>query len=208
MSTYNISEEKKNEELFRLIKKLWESGSIPKSIANPYDGSQKNVPEYDLCRIYEEELRNYLAISHFDLRHDPNRDIFYITSDDMKGPALSKDMTYILLILQIIYDEKMNENSLKGIFTTPLEIRQKGADTGLLPDKIRRADEIYKTLRRKNILSFNGNAGDVKDDTKLYINDIIAIITNSARYTELSKMLDRTEKEEDYAGESDDRKAV
>lgn len=196
MNTYTISEEKKENELFRLIKKLWESGSIPKSMVNPRDGSQKNVPEYDLCRVYENELRNYLAVTHFDLRHDPNRDIFYITSEDMKGPALSKDMTYILFLLNLIYDEKMNENSLKGIYTTPLEIRQKGSDTGLLSEKVKKSREIFKILRQRNILSFNGSANDIRDDTKMYINDVIAIVTNPARYAELSRMLDQKERED------------
>lgn len=106
--------------------------------------------EFRIIEYHQEFLREYFAIAGIELRESSSRGIFYIQGETILGEKLSKLATIYLLLLKLIYDEKMETASnVAYIYTTLGEIHEKIGEFGLLKNlpsmtEMRKAIAILK----------------------------------------------------------------
>ena len=196
-----LSEQEKTE-LGQIVRWLFDEGSIMKEKIDPRTGKGKNDPRYDQCRIYEDVIRDYLEILSLSLFHEPSYNIFYIKGENETEKKLPRDMTSILLLLRLIYDSKMKEMNLEKPWTTKREIREKGDETRLVRGVM--TNEAWKRilgyLKQKNVVVYSGSVGDINDETRIYITEMINVIMNGERIRRLC-----AEGEELYGEDTEDQ---
>ena len=97
-----------------------------------------NNPDYTFLTIHAEEVRDYLSLLDWDLRHDDANGIYYVVNtDDANRCILSKRETAILLALRMLYDESLEGLGLeKDALCTVREVLEKVVtDYAILPAK-------------------------------------------------------------------------
>ena len=169
-------------ELTDIMTALLKSGSIMKSKIDPLTKMQKNDPRYERLRVIENQVRVFLFAFGINLMHDSTYGIYYVKSDTAERSRLTKEQTYLLFILRLIYDEKMREANLE-IKTTRKEIRDYGDKTGLITETIPETtwDSTLTFLKNKNIIVYPGAIRNLEDDTPIYITEMILIAMSLER---------------------------
>lgn len=95
--------------------------------------------------------------------------------------------TRIMLILKILYREKIMGAGLNATVTCLREIRESGASTNLINRKLTNQEwqDALMLLKVHQIIELPGAVGNVEDDTPIYIYSTINIFCSSVDINEL-----------------------
>ena len=110
----------------------------------------QNTREYRICGKHLEFIREYLAISGIMVQENSQMGVIYIQGETQMGEKLPRLATLYILILKLIYDEKMETVSTSvNVYTTLGEVQEKLGSYRLLkkqpsPTDIRRAIALLK----------------------------------------------------------------
>ena len=137
-----------------------------------------------------------------ELVHDPQEHIFRIKGESMPVDRLTLTGTRILLILKIIYRDRIMGEGLNATVTSLREIREIGSNTNLLTRKLTAQEwqDALSMLKVHQIIELPGAIGNLEDDTPIYIYSTINIFCSSVEINELIKMYEEStgeEREED-----------
>lgn len=149
--------------------------------------SARDNPRYRVCARNREFISDYLAVLDCELAHDPQEHIFRIMGDGVPVERMNLTTTRIMIILKIIYREKIMGEGLKATVTSLREIREYGRSTNLLCRKLTNQEwhEALVLLRTHQILELPGAVANLEDDTPIYIYSTINIFCSSADIGEL-----------------------
>ena len=140
------------------------------------------------------------------LTHDPQEHIFRLTGEGVATERLNLTTTLLILILKLIYRDKIMGEGLNATVTTLEEMREYGKNTNLITRKLTDAewrDALY-VMRVHQMIDVPGAVKDVEDTTPIYIYSTINLYCASLDIDKIVEKYREELKEEDLeAGEED-----
>lgn len=132
---------------------------------------------YSICSKHREFIADYLSVLGCELIHDPQENIFRISGDGVVTERLGLISTKILLLLKIIYRDKILGEGLNSTVTTLSEIRKYGTDTNLINTKLTfpQWSEALSIFKRHQIIELPAAIDNLEDDSPIYIYSTINI---------------------------------
>ena len=141
-----------------------------------------------------------------ELTHDPQEHIFRLTGEGVATERLNLTTTLLILILKLIYRDKIMGEGLNATVTTLEEMREYGKNTNLITRKLTDAewrDALY-VMRVHQMIDVPGAVKDVEDTTPIYIYSTINLYCASLDIDKIVEKYREELKEEDLeAGEED-----
>lgn len=200
------------EELKRTIRELFRQTCILKTKCDPVTLVQKDNSRYRICEKHKDFIRDYLSVTGCELLHDPQEYIFRISGEGVMTEKFSVTTTLLVLILKVIYREKIMGEGLRATVTNLEEIREYGKNTNLITRKLTNQEwqEALTLMKIHQMLEVPCAIVNVEDHTPLYIYSTVNIYCKTAdinelvdRYREEAKMLTQSEEETHEGSEED-----
>ncbi len=198
---YRLTDDQQ-EEFRKLVSKLFIRNSILRSKTNPKTHRVEDNKDYDKCRAYEYELVDFFRFCGISLKHDIDREIFYIESmndSSLQRRSVGKDGTYLLIAFKHFFDEQCKQTSsiFDDVHVKLIDIKTWANDAGLITYSIPATTQgqILDQFKKKNIINFNGYGKDLEDNADIYITPIITTIVKSTINEKLNEKLDQKLKE-------------
>lgn len=126
------------EAIRRTIQELLRQTCILQVKYDPVTLTARDNGRYQVCLKHREFIADYLSVMGCELVHDPQDHLFRITGDGAAMEKMSLTTTKLLLLLKLIYRDKIMGEGLHATVTTLAEIREYGRNTGLLPGETER----------------------------------------------------------------------
>ena len=182
----------------KTIQDLFRQTCILEVKCDPVTLVQRDNPRYRVCANHREFISDYLSVLDCELVHDPQEHIFRIRGESMPIDRLTLTGTRIMLILKVIYRDKIMGEGLNATVTCLREIREIGSSTNLLTRKLTAQEwqDALSTLKVHQIIELPGAIGNLEDETPIYIYSTINIFCSSVEINELIKMYEETTGEE------------
>lgn len=173
----------------KVIQDLFRQTCILQVKCDPVTMIQRDNPRYQVCARNREFISDYLAVLDCELVHDPQEHIFRIAGDGALTEKMNLTTTKILIILKIIYRDKIMGAGLNATVTTLREIREYGRNTNLLVKKITNQEwqEALVLLKTHQMIELPGAIGNLEDDTPIYIYSTVNIFCASVHINDLVK---------------------
>ena len=171
----------------KTIQDLFKQTCILQVKCDPVTLIQRDNPRYRTCANHREFIAAYLSLLDLELVHDPQEQLFRIRGEGMPTERMNLMTTRIMLILKILYREKIMGAGLNATVTCLREIRESGASTNLINRKLTNQEwqDALMLLKVHQIIELPGAVGNVEDDTPIYIYSTINIFFSSVDINEL-----------------------
>ena len=171
----------------KTIQDLFKQTCILQVKCDPVTLIQRDNPRYRTCANHREFIAAYLSLLDLELVHDPQEQLFRIRGEGMPTERMNLMTTRIMLILKILYREKIMGAGLNATVTCLREIRESGASTNLINRKLTNQEwqNALMLLKVHQIIELPGAVGNVEDDTPIYIYSTINIFCSSVDINEL-----------------------
>lgn len=171
----------------KTIQDLFKQTCILQVKCDPVTLIQRDNPRYRTCANHREFIAAYLSLLDLELVHDPQEQLFRIRGEGMPTERMNLMTTRIMLILKILYREKIMGAGLNATVTCLREIRESGASTNLINRKLTNQEwqDALMLLKVHQIIELPGAVGNVEDDTPIYIYSTINIFCSSVDINEL-----------------------
>ena len=171
----------------KTIQDLFRQTCILQVKCDPVTLVQRDNPRYRTCANHREFIAAYLSMLDLELVHDPQEQLFRIRGEGIPTERMNLMNTRIMLILKILYREKIMGDGLNATVTCLREIRESGASTNLINRKLTNQEwqDALTLLKVHQIIELPGAVGNVEDDTPIYIYSTINIFCSSVDINEL-----------------------
>ena len=175
------------EEVRKTIQELWKQTCILQTKYDPVTLIQRDNSRYQSCMRHREFISAYLEVMGCELIHDPQEHLFRIVGEGLMIEKLSLLQTRLLLLLKLIYRDKIMGEGLHATVTTLAEIREHGRNTGLLPGKLNAQDwqAALNLMKTHQMIELPGAILNVEDQTPIYIYGTVNIFCSSLAINEL-----------------------
>lgn len=158
--------------------------------------------EYRICNKHLEFLREYFKIAGIRLMDNSQMGIIYIQGESVLGEKLPKLATIYLLILKLLYDEKMARASTSvNVIVTLGEISGKAGELRVLKG-LSSITEIRKTialLKKYQMIEPLDVLEEINENTRMVVYPSIHAVLLSADATKLLESFRDEDEEEDTA---------
>ena len=156
--------------------------------------------DYRLCERHLEFLQEYFKIGGVELRENRQFGIFYLQGMEVVGEKLGRIATLYVLVLKMLYDEKVNlASTAMQVYTTIGEIHDKITLFHLWdrnnPRYLTQMREAIRLLKRYQIIDTFENGQDLEGDSKVVIYPTVHLLLRGDNVREIL---------EKYAQEDDD----
>lgn len=160
---------------------------------------ENNKEDFYFVINYKDVFEEFFSILGYEIETDTDQGVIMLTSDKSTNSLkLKRDETLVLLILRILYHEKMKETSLnENIIITADDIHTK-YNYLEIKKRINKTDLInsLRLFRRFNIIDFSG---DINQSTCRII--ILPTILYAINTKEVSEVFESIEHINDEAGD-------
>lgn len=186
------------EEIRKTIQELFRQTCIMKIKYDPETVTQRINPRYSICDKHREFINEYVEVLGCELVHDPQENIFYLRGEGMPIEKLTLLNTKIILLMRLLYHEKMMGSNLAPTITNLVEIRQRGRDTNLLNRKLTTQEwtEALTIMKTHQIIELPGAVRSVEDTTPIYIYPTINVYLSGAEMEQLVEKFQDGKEEE------------
>lgn len=170
------------EQVKKTIQALFRQTCILQVRYDPATLTPRDNPQYEICARHRNFISEYLEVLGYELLHDAQEHVFRLAGEHLPKEHLSLTDTVILLLVKLIYRERIMGEGLEAPLTTLKEIREYGRDTGLITEKLTQAqwrDALY-LMRVHQIIDVPGAVRDVEDDTPIYIYSTVNLYVTAA----------------------------
>ena len=192
------------EKLKKTILSLFRQTCILQEKYDPVTLVPSDNEQFAICRTHRNFIENYLSVLGCELLYDSQERIFRLVGEGVEAEVLSKETTIIVLLIKMIYRDKIMGKGLAATVTNLEEIREYGKNTNLLNQKL--PDGEWKSalaiMKKHQIVEYPGALRDLEDDTSIYIYSTINLYCSAALINELIEAY-REENAEDEAGKED-----
>lgn len=173
----------------KTIQDLFRQTCILQVKCDPVTLVQRDNPRYRICANHREFIADYLSVLDCELVHDPHEHIFRIRGEGMPVDRMTLTTTRIMLILKVIYRDKIMGEGLNATVTSLEEIREVGSSTNLLTRKltVQEWQDALTMLKTHQIIELPGSIGSLENDSPIYIYSTINIFCSSVELGELVK---------------------
>ena len=159
------------ENLKKTISKLFRQTCILQMRYDPVTLTPRDNLDYEICVRHRGFIEEYLAVLGCELIHDPQEHIFRLVGDGVETEKMSLTTTIIVLLVKMIYSDKILGEVLNATVTTLEEIREYGKNTNLLNRKLTLAEwiEALYLMSKHQMIELPGAVRDVEDHTPIYL---------------------------------------
>lgn len=170
------------EQIKKTIQDLFRQTCILQVKYDPVTLAQRDNRRYQVCVKHREFLSDYFAVLGCELVHDPQEHIFRLTGEGVVTEKLNLLTTKILLLLKIIYRDKIMGAGLMPTITSLKEIRKYGVETNLITQKLTTLEmnDSLSLLKRHQIIELPSAISNLEDDSPIYIYSTIHILCPTA----------------------------
>lgn len=158
---------------------------------------------YEICVRHRKFIEDYLAVLNCELVHDPQEHIFRIQGDGIAPEKVNLTITKIILLVKLIYRDKIMGEGLNATVTNLAEIREYGKNTNLIDYKLNMSewrDTLYM-MSKHQIIEVPGAIQNIEDETPIYIYSTINLYCGSL---DIAALIEEYQEE---GGASDEREA-
>lgn len=175
------------ENIRKTIQELLRQTCILKVKCDPATLEVRDNPGYQILSRHRDFISDYLAVLGCELIHEPQEQIFYLSGEAMPVEHLNLFTTKLVLLLKLIYRDKIMGSGLNATTTNLSEIREYGRDANLLTKKMTAQEwqEALAVLRLHQMIELPGAVRNVEDKTPIYINPTINIYLKTADIAQL-----------------------
>lgn len=195
----------------KTIQDLFRQTCILQVKYDPATLTARDNPRYQICARHREFIADYLAVLGCELVHDPQDQIFRITGEGVLVEKMSLTTTKLVILLKMIYRDKIMGEGLNATVTNLAEIREYGKNTNLLPGRLTGQEwqAALNLMKTHQMIELPGAILNVEDHTPIYIYSTVNIFCSAAdinqlveRYREeVEEILERKEEESGETGE-------
>lgn len=184
METLSVTEA---ENLKKTISKLFRQTCILQMRYDPVTLAPRDNPDYEMCVRHKGFIEDYLSVLGCELLHDPQEHIFRLAGEGVETEKISLTTTIIILLVKMIYRDKILGEGLAATVTTYEEIREYGKNTGLLNRKLTDGEwrEALYLMSKHQMIETPGAVRDVEDKTPIYLYSTINLYVSAADIGEL-----------------------
>ena len=170
------------ENLKKTISKLFRQTCILQMRYDPVTLTPRDNLDYEICVRHRGFIEEYLAILGCELIHDPQEHIFRLVGDGVETEKMSLTTTIIVLLVKMIYRDKILGEGLNATVTTLEEIREYGKNTNLLNRKLTLAEwrEALYLMSKHQMIELPGAVRDGEDHTPSYLYSTINLYVSAA----------------------------
>ena len=158
---------------------------------------------YEICVRHRKFIEDYLAVLNCELVHDPQEHIFRIQGDGIAPEKVNLTITKIILLVKLIYRDKIMGEGLNATVTNLAEIREYGKNTNLIDYNLNMSewrDALYM-MSKHQIIEVPGAIQNIEDETPIYIYSTINLYCGSL---DIAALIEEYQEE---GGASDEREA-
>ena len=169
------------ENVKRTIRDLFRQTCILQVKYDPVTLTPRDNIYYEMCVRHKKFIEDYLMVLGCELTHDPQEHIFRLTGEGVETERFSLTTTIIILMIKMIYRDKILGEGLEATVTTLEEIREYGKNTNLLNKKLKVAEwhEALYLLSKHQMIELPGAVRDVEDTTPIYLYSTINLYCSS-----------------------------
>lgn len=169
------------ENLRKTISNLFKQTCILQVKYDPVTLTPRDNIYYEMCVRHKKFIEDYLMVLGCELTHDPQEHIFRLTGEGVETERFSFTTTIIILMIKMIYRDKILGEGLEATVTTLEEIREYGKNTNLLNKKLKVAEwhEALYLLSKHQMIELPGAVRDVEDTTPIYLYSTINLYCSS-----------------------------
>ena len=91
---------------------------------------------YEICTRHRKFIEDYLSVLNCELVHDPQEHIYRLHGDGIAIEKINATVTKVILLVKLIYRDKILGEGLKATVTNLAEIREYGKNTNLINYKL------------------------------------------------------------------------
>lgn len=170
------------ENLKKTISKLFRQTCILQVRYDPVTLSPRDNSDYEICVRHRNFIEDYLSVLGCELIHDPQEHIFQLSGEGVEIEKMSPTATIIILLVKMIYRDKILGEGLNATVTTLEEIREYGKNTNLLNRKLTVAEwrDVLYLMSRHQMIELPGAVRDVEDRTPIYLYSTINLYVSAA----------------------------
>lgn len=187
------------ENIRKVIQSLFRQTCILQVKCDPVTLIQRDNPRYTVCARHREFISDYLQVLGCELVHDPQERLFRIQGEGVPSERMSLTATQLVVLMKLIYHDKMMGEGLQATVTSLAEIREYGRNTNLIVRKLTRQEwqEALMLMKNHQMIELPGAVSSLEDDTPIYIYSTVNIYCASSTISELVKKYQMEEEESD-----------
>lgn len=175
------------ENIRKTIQDLFRQTCILQVKCDPVTLIQRDNPRYQVCLRNREFIADYLAVLDCELVHDPQEHIFRIAGEGVMTERLSLTTTKLVILLKMIYRDKIMGEGLHATTTNLAEIREYGKNTNLITRRLTLQEwqDALMVMKTHQMIELPGAIGNLEDDTPIYIYSTVNIFCSAMDISEL-----------------------
>lgn len=194
------------ENIRKTIQDLFRQTCILQVKCDPVTLIQRDNPRYQICSRHREFIADYLSVLDCELIHDPQEHIFRIAGEGVLTERMSLTTTKLVLLIKMIYRDKIMGEGLNATTTNLTEIREYGKNTNLITRKLTGQEwqEALVLMKTHQILELPSAIANLEDNTPIYIYSTINLFCSAMDINELVREyqneMDQTDNIEEEIG--------
>ncbi len=194
------------ENIRKTIQDLFRQTCILQVKCDPVTLIQRDNPRYQICSRHREFIADYLSVLDCELIHDPQEHIFRIAGEGVLTERMSLMTTKLVLLVKMIYRDKIMGEGLNATTTNLTEIREYGKNTNLITRKLTGQEwqEALVLMKTHQILELPSAIANLEDNTPIYIYSTINLFCSALDINELVREyqneMDQTDNIEEEIG--------
>ena len=194
------------ENIRKTIQDLFRQTCILQVKCDPVTLIQRDNPRYQICSRHREFIADYLSVLDCELIHDPQEHIFRIAGEGVLTERMSLTTTKLILLIKMIYRDKIMGEGLNATTTNLTEIREYGKNTNLITRKLTGQEwqEALVLMKTHQILELPSAIANLEDNTPIYIYSTINLFCSALDINELVREyqneMDQTDNIEEEIG--------
>lgn len=175
------------ENIRKTIQDLFRQTCILQLKYDPVTMTQIDNQKYQVCLKHREFIADYLAVLDCELVHDPQEHIFRVTGSGVVTERFSLVTTKLVLILKLIYRDKIMGKGLNATVTNLAEIRRYASETNLITRKLTAQEwsDALIMMKTHQMVEIPGAIANIEDDTPIYIYSTVNIFCSAMDINEL-----------------------
>lgn len=175
------------ENIKKTIQDLFRQTCILQVKYDPVTLTQHDNPKYQVCLRNREFISDYLEVLGCELIHDPQEHIFRIAGEGVIVERMSLTTTKLIIIMKLIYRDKIMGEGLNATTTTLAQIREYGRNTNLIDRRLTAQEwnDALVLMKTHQMIEVPGSIANLEDNTPIYIYNTVNIYCSAMDINEL-----------------------
>ena len=162
------------ENIRKTIQDLFRQTCILQVKCDPATLVQRDNPRYQVCLRHREFIADYLSVLDCELVHDPQEHMSLMT-------------TKLVILLKMIYRDKIMGEGLHATTTNLAEIREYGKNTNLITRRLtgQEWNDALVLMKTHQMIELPGAVANLEDFTPIYIYSTVNVFCSAMDINEL-----------------------